>query len=97
MRPIFIIYLAAGITLFFAGLDSVAYVGHAYVTHHAIVILKPVGDDLVKMQAVQNQDLDSAAKEFVLALLQTGIIISARRFQKQTVPAKMVEPTATAL
>jgi hypothetical protein len=33
--------LAAGITLLFAVVDSAVYFGHAYVKHHAVVILKP--------------------------------------------------------
>ncbi|MGD0350164.1 MAG: hypothetical protein ABSB84_07605 [Verrucomicrobiota bacterium] len=86
MRPIFVIYLAAGITLLFAVLNTAAYAGYAYVTHHAIAILKPEGDDLSKMQAVQSQDLDLAAEGCVLALLQTGIIISARKLKKQATP-----------
>jgi hypothetical protein len=93
MRPIFVIYLVAGITLFFAILDSAAYIGQAYVMHHAIVILKPEGDDLARMQAAQSQDLDTAAEGFALALLQAVIIVSARKVQKQTMspPEKQAE------
>jgi hypothetical protein len=82
MSPIFIIYLAASISLFFAILDCAAYSGHAYLAYHAIEVLKPEGGDLTKMQEVQNQDLDSAAEWFVLALLQTTILLSTRKFQK---------------
>ena len=83
MRPIFVIYLAAGLTLFFAALNSAAYVGNAYVTHYAIVSLKTEGDDLDKMQAFQGQQLDLAAETFCLALLQAGIIFSTRKLSKQ--------------
>lgn len=82
MRPIFIIYLAAGFSLFFAVIDCAAYSSDAYLAYHAIVVLKPEGGDLTKMQAIQSQDLDSAADWFVLALLQTTILLSTRKCQK---------------
>jgi hypothetical protein len=95
MRPIFIIYLAAGITLFFAAIDSAAFLGHAYMTNHAIMALKLEGDDLAKMQAAQGQELNSAAEGFVVALLQAAILISAWRFQKRQVPPNQSpEPAA---
>jgi hypothetical protein len=82
MRPIFVIYLAAGVTLFFAVMNFAASVGYACVTHHAIVLLKPTGDDLDNMQAAQSHYLELAAEWFTLVFTQAVIIISARRFQK---------------
>ncbi len=93
MRPIFFIYLAAGVTLFFAVLNVAAYVGHAYFTHNFIVSLKVKGDDLDRIRAVQDQDLELASEAFGLTLLQTGIIISARKLNKLAVsPSNLPEP-----
>lgn len=83
MRPIFIIYLAAGITLFFAVINSASYLGRAYMTDHAIVSLKLDSDDLARMQAAQSEEFDSASAGFVIAVLQIAILISTRRFQKR--------------
>jgi hypothetical protein len=83
MRAIFIIYIAAGLTLFFAVLNTVAGAGQAYMTHRAMAMLNPTGDDLDRMQAVQNAHLDSAEENFALALLQGAIIIYARKLSQQ--------------
>jgi hypothetical protein len=95
MRPVFVIYLAAGLTLFFAVLNSAAYVGNAYVTHYAIVSLNPEGDDLGRMLAVQDHDLELAAEVFSLALLQAGIIFSARKLSTQVMLANNSPEPAT--
>jgi hypothetical protein len=84
MRPIFVIYVAAGLVLFFAVVSMATDIGYAYLTHHTISILNPTGDDLERMQRVISEDLDSAAETFVLAVLQSIIIIYARKLNKQT-------------
>ncbi|MGH7953607.1 MAG: hypothetical protein ACREFE_17055 [Limisphaerales bacterium] len=83
MRPIFIIYVAAGLTLLFAVVSVATSVGSAYLDHHVIASLKPTGDDLVRMQSYQSASLDSAAQSFVLVLLQTAIIVYARKISRQ--------------
>jgi hypothetical protein len=84
MRHIFIIYVAAGVTLLFAGVSVATNIGSAYMTQHAIATLKPTGDDLVRMQSYQSSSLDSAAESFVLVLLQTAIIVYARKISRQS-------------
>jgi hypothetical protein len=84
MRPIFIIYVAAGLTLLFAVVSVATNVGSAYMTQHAIAMLKPTGDDLARMQSYESASLDSAAESFVLTLLQTAIIIYARKISRQS-------------
>lgn len=97
MRPIFIIYLVTGITLFFAILNFGAYISHAYVAHQAIAVLKPQGDDLAIVQAAQSRDLETASEGFALAVMQVVIIVSVRRIQKQTIrPDTAPEPTPAA-
>lgn len=92
MRPIFIIYVAAGLTLLFAVVSVVTNVGSAYMTQHAIALLKPAGDDLARMQSYQNANLDSAAESFVLTLLQIVIIIYARKISRQSHAAYRLSP-----
>ncbi len=87
MRAIFVIYLAAGLVLFFAVVSMVTDVGYAYVTHHTIAMLNPTGDDLDRMRGAISEDLDSASENFVLALLQSIIIFYARKLNKQNRPA----------
>ena len=84
MRPIFVIYVAAGLVLFLAVVSMVTDVGYACVTHHTISMLNPTGDDLERMQRVISEDLESAAETFTLALFQSVIIIYARKLNKQT-------------
>jgi hypothetical protein len=83
MKAIFVIYIAAGLTLFFAVLNMVAGAGQAYTIHRAMAMLHPTGDDLDRMQAVENAHLDSAEENFALAVLQGAIIIYARKLSKQ--------------
>lgn len=95
MRSIFVIYLIAGLTLFMAILNSAAYIGQAYVAHRAIVVLKPEGDDLARIQAAQSHDRNVAEEGFILAVLQVVIIVSARKLQKQSMRFNAAqEPTA---
>lgn len=84
MRPIFIIYVAAGLTLLFAVVSVVTNVGSAYMTQHAIASLKLTGDDLVRMQSYQSANLDNAAESFVLVLLQAAVIVYARKISRQS-------------
>jgi hypothetical protein len=84
LRAIVVIYIAAGLTLLFAVMGTLADAGHAYMAHHAIATLTPAGDELERMRGVRRHDLESAAESFSLALLQGGIIVSARKLGKQT-------------
>jgi hypothetical protein len=83
MRAVFVIYIAAGVTLLFAVVGTLADVGHAYATHHAMAALSPTGDDLDKLRAVRKRALNSAAESFVLAWLQGAILVSARKLNRQ--------------
>jgi hypothetical protein len=84
MRAIFAVNVAAGITLLFAVLSMIAASGNAYMTHRAITMLNPTGDDLDKMKSFQNEHLDTAAESFAVTLLQGTIIIYARKLNKQS-------------
>jgi hypothetical protein len=93
MRAIFVIYIAAGITLFFAVLSTVSGIGNAYKAHRGIVIVNSTGYfnstnstdfTLGRMQSVQNDFLDTAAESFTLALLQGAIIVYARKLGNQS-------------
>jgi ABC-type siderophore export system fused ATPase/permease subunit len=84
MRPIFIIYLFAGITLFFAIVSTLTNIGYTLVTHHAIATLNLTGDDLDRMRRAISEDLESTAATFVPALFQSTIIIFARKLSKQS-------------
>jgi hypothetical protein len=64
--------------------SMVTDVGYVCVTHHAISMLNPTGDDLERMQRVISDDLESAAETFTLAVLQSVIIIYAIKLNKQT-------------
>jgi hypothetical protein len=83
MRPVFIIYIAAGITFLFALLNGVASCGQAYVAQHSIIALKLQGDELEKATAAREGYLDSAAAAFVLALFQSVILIFAKKLSRQ--------------
>jgi hypothetical protein len=84
MRPIFVIYVAAGLVLFFAVLGMVTDIGYACFAHRTISMLNLTGDDLERAQRAISEDLDSAAETFALALLQGVIIFYARKISKQT-------------
>jgi hypothetical protein len=55
----------------------------AYMTHHAISLLNLTGDDLNKMEGIQNAYMDTAAESFALAVMQGIIVICARKIRKQ--------------
>jgi hypothetical protein len=98
MRPHFIVYLAAGIVLFFAVLSIVTHVCEANTIQHVIQTLQPVGDDLARLQAARSDHYDSAAASFMLAGLQGLIIVCTRKLKRQAMPAnKSLQATAAAL
>jgi hypothetical protein len=83
MRLHFAIYLAAGLTLFFAVLSVCAHFGEAFVTQNAIRTLQPVGDDLSAMLSVRSEHYRSAIQALLLAGLQGMILFCAWKWRRQ--------------
>ena len=84
MRPIFAIYLAAGLTLTFALAVACGHAYHAYVTRYAIATLKPVGDDLVRFHGFLQDDYETVGWSLALVGVQAIVIVCARKLQRQT-------------
>ena len=84
MRPSFTIYLAAGLTLAFALVYACAHGYHAYATHHAIAILNPVGDDLVRFRGYIQDDYETVGWSLMLVAVQATIIFCARKLKRQS-------------
>jgi hypothetical protein len=83
MRPHFTIYLAAGLSLFFAVLSVASHIGEAITTQYAIRMLQPSGDDLARLQAACSDHYSSATESLVLAGLQGVIIVYTRKLKRQ--------------
>lgn len=83
MRRIFIIYLAASLTLLFAGANVVANLSAAHLTKKVIITLKPTGDDLERMQSYYRNSLSLAAQSSVVVIFQLAIIFCAGSINKQ--------------
>jgi len=82
MRPIFIIYLVTGLTLFFS---LAAGVANAYAAHMAKSIVTTAhGDTLAQAQGLLERCEGAIAVSLILAAMQIVIIFSARKLNKQT-------------
>ena len=84
MRPIFIIYLAAGLTLTFALISAVA---HAFIVRAIqldIVAHDAQGDTLATAQELIQEGQGIIAVALALAVTQAVIIFSARKISKQS-------------
>lgn len=84
MRLSFTIYLVAGLTLAFALVYGSAHGYHAYVTYHAIPILRPEGDDLVRFRGVLAADYETVGWSGALVATQATIIACARKLKRQS-------------
>jgi len=83
MRPIFIIYLAAGITLTFSVISAVV---HAFIVRSIqldIVAHNVQGDTLAMCQELIRKGQGAIAVAVALAVTQAIIIFSARRLNTQ--------------
>lgn len=97
MRPIFAIYLAAGLTLVFGLVYACAHGYHAYATHYAIAALNPVGDDLVRFRGYLQDDYETVGWSLALVALQTTIIFCARKLKRQSddaLPGRKIQRNA---
>jgi hypothetical protein len=83
MRPHFAIYLAAGLTLFFAVLLAFTHIGEAYYLRRAANMLQLTGDDLARNEAVRDNHFGSAAETLTLAGIQGVIIFYTWKWRKQ--------------
>ena len=81
MRPLFAIYVAAGLTLAFALADASLHAYHVYVTRYAIAALNPVGDDLARFRAYVRDDNETVAWSLALVGVQAAIIVYARKLK----------------
>jgi hypothetical protein len=84
MRPIFAIYLAAGLTLAFALAVASAHAYHAYATRNAIALLEPVGDDLVRLRRYARNDYETMGWSLTLAAVQATIIGCAWKIKRNS-------------
>ena len=84
MRPIFAIYLAAGLTLAFALAVASMHAYHAYATRYAIASLEPVGDDLVRLRGYAHHDYETVGWSLALVAVQATIIGCARKLKRQS-------------
>ena len=75
MRPIFALYLAAGLTLASALAAAAGHGYHAYATRQLIASLRPDGADLVKLRAYLSDDYESVGWSLALAATQATIIV----------------------
>lgn len=82
MRPIFAIYLAAGLTLVFALWFGVSDGYRAYAARESIAILQPEQKDLIRMQRVMRDSFESSCWLLGLSVLQAIVLISAKRLNK---------------
>ena len=96
MRPIFAIYLAAGLTLALALAVASAHTYHAYATRYAISSLKPVGDDLARFRGYLQHDYETVGWSLALVAVQAAIIFSARKL-KQPPPAAQPDRSSAPL
>ena len=88
MRPVFVIYLTAGITLTFALISAVA---HAFIVHSIqldIVAHNSQGEALAMAQELIEKGQGALAVAVALAVTQAIIIFSARRMSKQRQPTQ---------
>lgn len=83
MRPIFAIYLAAGLTLAFAAAVASTHAYHAYATRHAISSLSPVGEDLVRFRGYLEDDYETIGWSLALAGLQATVIACSRKLSRR--------------
>jgi hypothetical protein len=70
MRPHFVIYLAAGLTLFFAVILIFTHIGDAYNPRRAANKVQLTGDDLARYEAARKNDFDSTAETLTLTGIQ---------------------------
>jgi hypothetical protein len=84
VRPVFAIYVAAGLTLFCALLAAGVHTYHAYATRDAITSLGPQGDDLARLEGIVKDDFETAGWSLALAATQVVIIVGAGRLKRQT-------------
>ena len=83
MRPIFIIYLAAGIPLTFAVISAVSHTLIVRSIELDIVTHNTQGDSLAAAQDLIEKGRGSIAVAIALAVTQAVIIFSARRLSRQ--------------
>ena len=83
MRPIFAIYVAAGLTLTCAVVTAGGHAYHAYATQHAIASLGPKGDDLARLDGIVRDDFETAGWGLALAASQVVIIVGTRKMDKR--------------
>jgi hypothetical protein len=84
MRPILIIYLAAGLTLAFALAVASTHAYHAHATGYAIATLNPVGDDLARFRAYLANDYETVGWSLALVAVQATVIVCARKLKRQS-------------